>query len=810
MSSRSGRQRLRLALAGCVLVILVPFAALHSLLRASLPGLDGEVDHLGIVAPVTIERDARGVPTLTATNRVDLAYATGFVHGQDRFFQMDLSRRLAAGELSELFGAAAVEQDKKARLFQFRKVSRASLEQGSPEQRAVLEAYARGVNAGLATLRSRPWEYWLLGSVPRPWRPEDSVLVTFAMWWDLQYSGIDRQIVRQEVNARLGGPVCESGWKCGAQFLYPARTPWDAPNSATSTSTNTTDDASAIPPPDVLNVRASAPTAFVAPWRSSESERADIGSNNWAVSGRLTASGAALVANDMHLTSRVPPVWYRARLRLSATETQPPLDLNGLTLPGAPLLVAGSNGFIAWGFTNSYGDWLHVESIPCTSINAAAPGTAGSPPLAVQREEILVHGKASTSLEVRTGDAGVLYRAQPERGVCWFVSWLAQLPAATNMNLMSLERATSVAQALTLAPTIGIPHQNFVVGDRDGHIAWTIAGRIPLENGLKRTNGQSPWTTAESHPRIVDPPIGRIWTANARATDDAAQLAVIGGDDASVGADYDLGARARQIRDDLLALRRPAVPADMLRIQLDDSAAYLARWRLMILGLLDEDSLVDHPRRAQLRQLVRDWNAKASVDAVGYRLVRAYRNRTEGMVWRMLVGALQIDPGEDGALPDQLEPALWRLVNEHPLHMLSGEYTTWRQFLLAQVDAVIAELQADCRDLARCTWGTRRPVRIRHPLSAAVPFLARFLDMPTVELPGDHDMPRVQDGPDGASERFAVSPGHEAEGYIEIPGGESGHPLSAYYRSGFEDWARGTRASFLPGEAQHLLTLRPD
>lgn len=192
--------------AACAALILVPLTAVHLVLRASLPSLDGEVHHLGIVSPVTIDRDGKGAPTIEAANRVDLAYGIGYAHGQDRFFEMDLSRRLPAGELSEVFGKVALEQDEKARLFRFRQVARAALLQGTPEQRAVLEAYARGVNAGLASLRSRPWEYWVLGSVPVQWRPEDTLLVSHAMWWDLQYSGIDREILRVRINERMHGP----------------------------------------------------------------------------------------------------------------------------------------------------------------------------------------------------------------------------------------------------------------------------------------------------------------------------------------------------------------------------------------------------------------------------------------------------------------------------------------------------------------------------------------------------------------------------------------------------------------------------
>ncbi|MBS0421888.1 MAG: penicillin acylase family protein [Proteobacteria bacterium] len=829
-------------------LVLVPLTVVHVVLRSSLPTLDGDVHHLGVVSPVTVDRDARGVPTIEAANRVDLAYGTGFVHGQDRFFEMDLSRRLAAGELSEVFGKVAVQQDERARLFRFRQVARAALQQATPEQRAVLEAYARGVNAGLAGLRSRPWEYWVLGSPPVEWRPEDTYLVSHAMWWDLQYSGIDREILRMQINERLHGDECEGGWKCALQFMYPQRTAWDAPNAAVGVVNSSAaavggaalgvavagadagrsaDDggragdgsqaagdgrgvpnavsgygAVDLPPPEVFDVRgaasaaraAGAPEASLAP----PSPDVGIGSNNWAVSGRFTTTGAALVANDMHLRARVPIIWYRARLRVRASETQPALDLNGVTLPGTPILVAGSNGHIAWGFTNSYGDWVDVKKGDCSAANTEHP------------EEIRVHGGASVRFAVKSGPDGVLYRAEPDNKTCWFVSWLAQQPAATNVNLMGLERVSSVSEALTVAPTLGIPHQNFVVGDRGGHIAWTIAGRIPMDSGSSRSSGTPAWAAPELQPRIVDPEIGRIWTANSRATDDAGQLAAIGGVDASVGADYDLAARTRQIRDDLLALPGPAAPQDMLRIQLDDRALFLTRWQHYITALLDADAVANHPERAQFKRLVTDWNARASVDSVGYRLVRAFHERLERSVWTMMLDGLALKPTEESWAPSRFESALWVLVNERPMHMLAANYTDWRQFLLAEVDATIADLHQSCPRLETCAWGAHNPVHIQHSLSKALPFLSGLLDMPKLELPGDHDMPRVQDGPVGASERFAVSPGHEDQGYIHIPGGQSGHPLSPYYRAGFMDWAQGIPSPFLPGASQHRLTLQSE
>ena len=817
---RAARGWKYVAIAVAVL-ILAPSVVAYSLLRASLPQLDGTIHSPSLSAPVRIDRDDLGVPTIEAANRTDLAYGTGFVHGQDRFFEMDLSRRLAAGELSELVGKAALEQDESARIFRFRQVAQASLRLATAEQRAAIEAYARGVNDGLASLGARPWEYLLLGSAPARWLPEDSILVVHAMWWQLQYLGFHREMLRHEVNERLGGPLCGAQWKCALSFFYPARTEWDAPavgasaaqgNAPPRTEMPRTEvppqsEGAGIPTPDVLDLRRSAagpPSAHVA-LRS-----ATVGSNNWAVAGAYTTTGSALVANDMHLGQRVPVIWYHARLKTAASAGGPGIDLNGVTLPGAPVMVAGSNGHIAWGFTNSYGKWLDVELVPCSGVGEAAlQGPSGRVALSVQWEQIRVHGEAAVRFPIRSGPAGLLLEAHPERGQCWFGTWLARLPAASNFNLMSLERVSTTQEALALAPSIGIPHQNFVVGDREGHIGWAIFGRIPSAVGSQRADGRSTWMAGSAHPSALDPPAGRIWTANARVTSDPAQELAIGAETASLGSEYDLGARAGQIRDDLLAIGRPATPADMLRVQLDDRAVFLARWRDLLLGLLDADSLKNQPRREEFRQLVAGWDAAAGTGSVGYRLVRAWHERTEAQVWDMILDGLHIPADESYSAPAQFEGPLWRLLREQPLHLLPSRYASWRDFLLAQLDATIAGLEKDCGSLGRCSWGLQNTLRIRHPLSRSLPFLSGLLDMPVLQMPGDHDMPRVQGPTFGASERFAVSPGHEAQGYLHMPGGQSGHPLSPYYRAGFLEWARGAPLPFLPGVTRHTQILTP-
>lgn len=792
-----------------MVILIAAFGVTLGALRGSLPRLDGTVHVRGLLSAVRIERDSRGVPTVSAANRVDLAYATGFVHAQDRFFQMDLSRRLAAGELAELFGPFVLPHDRRVRLFRFRRLAREVIDQCTPTERAVLEAYTRGVNSGLADLGSRPWEYWLFRQRPTPWRAEDTILVTYAMWWDLQSDGLRREILRERINSRLGGAECGGGWKCALAFLYPLGTRWDAPLTG---AVQAHEPPAPIPAPEVLDVRAAPVTSPGVPGVAQRAGAA--GSNNWAVAGSLTASGAALVANDMHLAQRVPTVWYHARLQVTpgsgSRADSAVLDLNGVTLPGAPLLVAGSNGHIAWGFTNSNGRWLGITRVTCLGLERDALSTEGGPlPLSVAREEIRVRGAPTEVLEVRSSAAGVLVQMDEAEHSCWFATWLALDASATNLGLMALEDATSVEQALARAPAVGIPHQNAVIGDAQGHIAWTIFGRIPADTGADRAGGGRPWTGAADHPHVIDPPAGRIWTANARVAVDEHEQRLIGADLAPYGAEYDLGARASQIRDDLLALPGKLTPEDMLRIQLDDRALFLSRWRTLLLDVLDTESLRDHPRRAEFRQLVADWDARAGVDSVGYRLVRAYHDRTQQTVWNMMLAGLRLPEEAGSAPPAQFEDPLWRLIERQPLHLLARTYPDWPALLRAQVDVTIGELAADCPELASCTWGERNVARIRHPLSSALPALASFLDMPILELPGDHDMPRVQDRASGASERFAVSPGHESEGYLDLPGGQSGHPLSPYYRAGFMEWARGEPLPFLPGAAEHVLTLRP-
>ena len=821
-------------LLGLAALALVSIGAGWSALRASLPLLDGRVQTRGAtVAGIRIERDATGIVTIRAESVDDMAFGLGFAHAQDRYFQMDLSRRLAAGELSELFGAIALPQDRRARAFGFRRVATAALSDATPAHRQALEAYARGVNAGLSKLGARPWEYWVLRSKPQPWREEDTILVAHAMWWNLQYGDIERERIVRRIESQLeslaaAGSGAAADSSAGArfmQFLFPRSTEWDSPNYATlaqeadAARSSRAGESPPVPSPDVLDLRqapASPSSAVIAtvrreaaaartdPWAFSPDARELAGSNNWAVGGRLTSHGAALVANDMHLGLGVPPTWYRARLIVAGAE---PVELNGVTLPGAPVMLAGSNGSIAWGFTNSYGDWVDVSTVSCDLARNEYLTALGTRSFTLRQELIRVRGDEPSAFTARESPLGVLVDISDDGSTCSLARWLAREPGATNLAIADLMAARSVAEALALAPRIGVPQQNLVVGDRDGHIGWSIIGRIPVDAMAMTSDAPIAWREPAAPLQLLDPESGLLWTANARSIDGEAERA-IGNDEVDIGVGYALGARARQIRDDLRALTAPVSPGDMLRIQLDDRALFLERWRRLMLGVLDEEAIKNAPQRIELKRWVESWDARAGVDSVGYRIVRTFRDHAELSVWQMLMRGIGL-AADTPMVSRQFEGPLWRLVTEQPLHLLAPDQADWRSLLLAQIDATAAQLRDECGELARCTWGQVAPVKIRHPLSRSLPWASWLIDMPTRRLPGDQEMPRVQGAAFGASQRFAVAPGRESDGYLQLPGGQSAHPLSPFFRASFDGWARGLPTPFLPGPATHSIEVVP-
>jgi len=813
----------RLRLLASVLSVLLVAAlavvlALWWVMRRSLPVLDGTAPLPGLAAPVTVARDALGVPTIRGATRVDVARALGYVHAQDRFFQMDLLRRRSAGELAELFGAPAVPWDEAVRVHRFRALARQALALLPPDQRALVDAYTAGVNAGLAALRAKPFEYYVLRVEPRPWLPEDTLLVGYAEVLDLQDFNADYERMLAAIQDAYGRPMLD--------FLVPRGTEFDAAL-----------DGSTFPPPplpgpevlDLRKPRRDAARATNSPVESTRApEPADapaVGSNAFALAGRRTATGAALLANDMHLSLRVPNIWYRVSLEWGeevpstkekeprgAATVPPAHHVTGVTIPGVPIVIAGSNGHIAWGFTNSYTDTADVVVVEPSSVD---------PLLYRHGTDVLLMDDRHDTIQVKGGkpvDA-------PSRWTIWgpvigeeehhralALHWVFDDPAAMNLGLVALETAPDAPTALAAAPAFGMPAQNLVVADRAGAIGWTIAGRLPRRVGY---DGRLPATWAygdrrwdgylppADYPRVLSPATGEIWSANNRA--------VGGADYAKLGDGGYMGsARARQVRDDLTALAAPATPRDLLGVQLDDRALFLDRWQRLLLATLTPDALAGKPGRAELRRLAAQWTGRADTGSVAYTLVRQWRDFVAKRALDPIFAPCRdIDESFDFHRLNYEEP-LWQLLQARPPWFLTPDYFSWDDLLRAAADDVVRWGDHQSRPLDHLTWGRRNTAHIAHPFSRFLPgLLARFLDMPAAPLPGDNNMPRVQSPDFGASERFVVSPGHEAEGIFEMPGGESGNPLSPFYRAGYEAWVRGEPAPFLPGPTRHTLRLQP-
>jgi len=790
--------RHRLALTASVVSLLVLTVLLASLwfysrLRASLPRLDGIVLLPGISSTVTVTRDANGVPTLNGASRVDLARALGYLHAQDRFFQMDLLRRQAAGELAELFGADALPLDKAARVHGFRKLAGEVIDRAAPVERELIEAYADGVNAGLADLGDKPFEYIVLRSDPRPWSPEDSVLVIYAMTLTLK----DDQGRYEHSLATLR----DTFGQAAMDFFAPLMQEGDASLDGSVGSP------ARIPGPQAIDLRREQPA--VSSLRSDDDSRLDMplaGSNSFALAASRSASGGALLASAMHLTLPVPNTWYRAQLEWAGNR------VTGVTLPGLPTIVAGSNSHVAWSFTNAPVDTSDLAIVQVFSSELSGLYWIGRDLVPVERrhETILVKGDDPVEIDIPWTVWGpIVGKDATTRPLA--LHWIAHNPEATDLTLGRLETAPDVDTALSIARRAGIPAQNFLVAGSDGRIAWAIAGRLPDRSGfdgrvpVSWSYGDRTWQgllSPEEVPAVLDPTEGQLWTANNR---------ILGGDALSILGDggYGRPARARQIENALSGLRG-AQPADLLRIQLDDRALFLSRWRELMLSILGPENVSSSRSRQALRAEIERWDGRASVGSTSYRIVRDWRRAVARLALDPIFArCFEIDSGFSWGDFDY-EPALWAIVSEKPPHLLSPRFGSWETLLLAAADEVSNSLASIGLTPAQATWGRRNTLQMVHPLAAALPsIISDRLGMPAEELPGDNDMPRVQ-GPDfGASERFVVSPGHEEDGISQMPGGQSGHPLSPFFRAGHETWVRGEPAPFLPGPATHTLAFRP-
>jgi penicillin G amidase len=822
------RTWLRYAKRGVFLLLaLIAILALMSylVLRRSLPTLDGALK-VAVQSSVSIERDALGSATISGKSRGDVYFAQGFVHAQERYFEMDLSRRSASGELAELFGKVALERDKSIRVHRMRALAQRALQDLSGADRALLDRYVAGVNAGLAGLASKPWAYLLVGTTPRAWLPEDSLLIGAAMIFNLQDHTNAMELMADTAKSSLSPAAYR-------YLFFRTSQEFDAPLEQ-----DLPDDAHAdpeMPTAEQLNLRALPDAQFDLPATGgSENVR---GSNNWAVSSAHTmpvnGKNPAMLANDMHLGLGVPSIWFRQQLNYPdpsqpGQPSQPGapekmLQVTGVGLPGVPGTVVGSNGLVAWGITNSYGDWLDfVRLLPVlnqpyqfqmqSQHDQPPMADAGAPPAALAvghiqhvRELIKVKNAPDVELDVRETMFGPIV-AKDHNGLPLALAWAAQRAGGINMNVSNFELAGSVTALLDAAQKSGMPHSNIVAADAAGNVAWGLGGPVPLrvqghaENGIVDSNQLTGdlWNGfASSNPRVLNPADGRVYTANAR---------VVAGSDLQLIGDggYALGARAKQIHWRLQA-QEHFTEADFLRMQLDTAVPTLERWWQRLSALVD-----GKPEFAEAAEFIAQWNRSADADSVGYRIVRNWRIEILKREMSGLSAPMRsIDPKFNIGTPSHSEAIVWPILAARAPHLLPKPYASWDALESDSLRFVLAQMRAD-GPLARRTWGEQNRTAITHVLAKAAPQLDWVLGMPRDPQNGDGGHVVRASGPAfGASERMVVRPGLEAQGIFHMPGGQSDHPLSPFYGAGHADWLEGKATPFLPGASRHRLELLP-
>ncbi|HVZ93443.1 MAG TPA: penicillin acylase family protein [Phycisphaerales bacterium] len=794
-----------------VLVLLVlAIAGVYTarwVLVLSLPRENGEVAVTGLTAPVEIASDALAIPTISADSLLDAYRAQGYVAGQNRFFQMDLMRRHAAGRVAELVGATAgLELDRKQRRLRLAKAAERVLTELSDDERRALGAYSDGVNAGLNDLRARPPEYLALRANPEPWTPRDSILVVFTMFEQLEFGSRAEKMIGI-MREKLPGALVD--------FLTPETTRWDALVGG--------DDADykpmTVPGDRTVDLRQAPESAPEQVGLRDENELTNLlatmeadhglavrGSNGIAIAGRHTAHGSAMLAGDMHLGLSAPNLWHRVQLEWR--EGDHPCRAAGVSLPGVPGLVTGSNGDIAWTFTNLTGDFrdfVLVEEDPSDSSRYLTP--EGSEPFTNEVEDIVVRGGAAERLNLRSTRWG------PVTDTDWkdralVTKWSATEPGGINFRVLDLVTAKTIEEGLSIARGWRGPPQNVMLASRDGRIAWTISGWIPHRVGFDGTypvswaKGGVGWfgpIDESERPEVIDPPEGFVFTANQRTLPlERARL---------FGKNWAMPPRARRIGE-LVSKLEGARENDLLRIQLDTRAEVFDFYRDLLLETVaaaERDAGL-----ARARAIVSAWNGTADADQAGFRVVVLFRAALHRRLSEALVAPCKALDREFRYSWLLSEEPMRRILEERPANMLPHGYADWPSFLRGVLAAAVREV-SESRDAPPidAPWGEANRVRMRHPFGLAVPIVARWLDMPAEPQPGHVLCVRVASATFGASQRMVVSPGHEDRAILHIPGGQSGHFLSEHYSDQQGAWLRGEATPLLAGPPVHTVTLEP-
>ena len=775
-----------IAVGGVILVV--------ALLRASLPKLDGEQRVPGLESPVKITSDRYGIPTIVAHSRLDATLALGYITARDRLWQIDILRRRAAGRLSEILGKGALGVDRRQRTIGFARAAKAIAANLPEDQKEILRSYASGINAYIKAAKVLPFEFLILRYQPEPWAVEDSILIILNIFQELTGDSEEDERMLSIMAASLPPEVVD--------FLTPDT---DDYTTVLLGGKNAHRPIRPIPIKALTSIRHTlSPTDKKTGMVRMQPH---IGSNNWAVAKSKTSDGRAIVANDMHLGLSVPNIWYRAALRYGDVE------ISGVTLPGTPGVVAGSNGHVAWGFTNIGGDFLDLVRLELNPENPDEYKTrAGWKRFEVVNETIRIKGGKTVDHPVKLTVWGPVSETAL-MGQPVAIHWTALEPQAVDIGLLYIDKAETLEDAIHVMNRSGGPPLNAAMADNTGRIAWTYCGRMPVRKGFDGASSKS-WADGkigwegyippDDLPRVIDPPAGFLVTANNRT---------LGTDYPHViGHNYSNSYRAYRISERLSEMDQ-ITEEDMLQLQLDTTSHFYDFYQQLALSVLTNDTIANKPALKAVRRHIEAWIGKAEVDSVSFGvLVRFHEGLAADVFTPFLTRCKAVDENFVYTWRN-IEPPLRMILTEQVPELIPDtNYPNWEAWIRSKLEEALQQLYSEynINSLEQLTWGRINTTDIAHPLGRRIPVLGKFLNMPRDLLPGCSFCVRVSKPDFGASERLVVSPGRHSDGILHMPSGQSGHPLSPNYKDGHQHWAKGEIHAFLPGAATHSLMLKPD
>jgi penicillin G amidase len=804
------------------IVVVIGGAGLWWLVYRPLPQLDGSAVLPGLQKEVTVERDRWGVPHIRANSVEDAAEAQGYVMAQDRLWQMDLLRRVARGQLSEILGKTTLPIDKDFRTLEFGRAADRDLGLMDKDSRAIMEAYARGVNRFIEQHEKQlPLEFSLLRYKPQPWQAADTLTISAYMYRTLTNTW-QNKFDRAIVETRVGYDRAKELFSVDAAMDHFVIGDPNVPNDGSQgtraqADPNDDDDDDDSEPDTVLKARAGAEdsatrspdltSALAVNVRDSlldiqQEIRRGLGSNDWVVNGAHTATGKPLLANDTHLELSLPPIWYEVHV------TAPGWNVKGFTLPGAPLVVIGHNDRIAWGFTNNGADVqdLYIETFnPAASDEYRVRGAWTK--AQVYDETIRVKGAADEHLKVVVTRHGPVVRREGDKA--YSLRWTATEPGGLANTYNWLGKARNWEEFRNVMKHVWGPGQNAVYADVDGNIGYVMAARVPIR---KKGHGEIPepgdtddyeWTgyiPFEQLPQALNPDSGLIVTANAR---------VVGPSYKPYLTDrWEEPYRTARIYD-LLRDKGGLRPEDMLKVQ-TDTYSYPHAFLADQLSAAVKTSQPKDPRTKALIEGLKDWNGIADADSPEVSFLEEARRAAIELLLEPYLGK------ETGLYSWRRTTFLQKILTERPAKWLPIGYKTYDELLTAAADRAVARL-AELSNKARVDdwdWKEFDALDMTHPLGRTG-LLRNFLSITGKPQSGTAYSPRAATKHHGPAMRFVADLGNWDESIMLVPGGESGQPGSTHYTDQFPYWYEG-RPIYQPfsdaGEAslrKHTLTLKP-